>query len=172
MKILVYGFKPYKHWKENITEKILRKIKPRKNLKKVIFPVEFERKVFLDRIKRYKPDIILGLGQCSRGKKIRIERKAVNLKKHNKKEKAKIISRNKPKYLFTSLKLKKDKGSRISYNAGQYVCNFSIYVISDFSKNKIGFAFLHIPSDYNLNKAVRFVESKINRLASKTHKIL
>ncbi|RLF33066.1 MAG: hypothetical protein DRN08_05900, partial [Thermoplasmata archaeon] len=128
MKILVYGFKPYKNYKENITEKIIRKIKNRKNLVKIIFPVKFEKRIFLEKIRTIKPNIILGLGQHPRSKKIRIERKAINLKRKNKKEKPEFISKNKPFHLFVNVKLKKDKISWISYDAGKYVCNFSMYV--------------------------------------------
>ena len=165
MKILVYGFKPYKNYKENITEKIIRKIRNRKYLVKIIFPVKFEKHTFLKKIRTINPDIILGLGQHPRSKKIRIERKAINLKRKNKKEKPKIISKNKPFSFFVNVKLKKDRTSWISYDAGKYVCNFSMYVISDFSKNRgIKFAFIHIPKDYNVDKAVKFVESKIDEM--------
>ena len=163
MKILIYGFKPYKNYKENITEKIVRKIRNRPHLKKIIFPVDFEKDYFL-RIKKFKPDIILGLGQCPKGQKIRIERKAVNSKRNNK-ERPKIIYKNKPSYYFLNLKLEKDQDSRISYSAGEYVCNFSMYVISDFFANKgVKFAFIHIPSNYDFKKAVEFVENKIGEI--------
>jgi len=159
MKVLLYGFKPYKKWKENITEKIIRKIRNRKNLKKIIFDVEFNKKNFIDEIKKYNPDVIIGLGQHPRSKKIRIERKAVNLKTHNKKEVPKKISKKGPKYLFVNLKLKKDKNSWISYDAGKYVCNYSMYMISDFFKSKnIKFAFIHLPKDIGLDPAVKNIE--------------
>lgn len=165
MKILVYGFKPFQGLEENITEKVVENIKNRKNLRKIVFPVKFEKKMFLDEIERFKPDIILGLGLHSRGKKNRIERRAVNLKQLSKKDLPKPIYKNKPKYLFATLKLKKNKESWISYNAGKYVCNFFMYTILDFTKNKnTKFAFIHIPKDYNLNKAVKFVESKIDEI--------
>jgi len=164
-KILIYGFKPFQGLKENITEKIIENIKNRKNLRKVVFPVKFEKKMFLNEIKEFEPDIILGLGLHPRGKKIRIERKAVNLKQFSKKDIPKPIYKNKPKYLFATLKLKRDKESWISYDAGKYVCNFSMYTLLEFTKNKnIKFAFLHIPKDYNLNKAVKFVGSKIDEI--------
>jgi len=136
MKILVYGFKPYKKYKENITENIIIKIKNRKNLVKEVFTVKFEKNMFLEKIKR-----------------------------QNKKDKPKIIFKDKPKYRFTSLKLTTDENSRISYNAGKYVCNYSMYVILDYCQNKTTeFAFIHVPKGYNLDKAVKFVESKINEL--------
>lgn len=165
MKILIYGFKPYKHFKENITEKLVKKIRNRKGLIKVIFPAEFQKQIFLEKISKSKPDIILGLGQHSRSKKMRIERKSVNLKRENKQDKAKVIFKNMPHHFFVNFKFKRDKTSWISYNAGKYVCNFSMYVISDFIKNKdIKFAFIHIPKDYNINKAINFVESKIDEM--------
>lgn len=163
MKILIYGFKPYGRWRENITERVVGKVRGRKGLKKAVFPVRFERGIFLKEIKKCKPDIILGLGQCPRGKKLRIERRAANLKRSSKKEKPKIISKGRPKYQFVNLRLEKSKISWVSYNAGKYVCNFSMYIISDFSKDKnIKFAFIHIPKDYDVNKAVEFIETEID----------
>ena len=161
MKILLYGFKPWGKLNKNISQEIVRKIKPRKKLKKVIFDVKFEKKQFKDAIKKFKPDVIIGLGMSGRGKKIRIERKALNiLNKHNKKPKIKIL--NSGKELFANLRIKKDNNSRISYYAGDYVCNYSIYVISGLIKNKkIRYGFLHIPKTYNLDRAVRFVENII-----------
>lgn len=165
MKILVYGFKLYKNYNENITEKIIRKIRDQIGLTKVVFPVKLQKQIFLDKITKNKPDIILGLGQHSRSNKMRMERKAVNLKRKNEQKKSKIISKNKPPHLFVNFKLKKDKASWISYDAGKYVCNFSMYVISDFARNKdIRYAFIHVPKDYNLDKAVKFIESKIDEM--------
>ncbi|MBW2999114.1 hypothetical protein KY339_00445 [Candidatus Woesearchaeota archaeon] len=155
MKILVYGFGPYKNYKENISEKVVRKIKPRKNLVKAVFSSKFDRKMFLDKIRKVKPDIVIGLGQHTRGRKIRIERKAVNLKKE------KIISKNKPKQRFLNLKLKKDRNSWLSYNAGKYVCNYSMYLISGLD---VKFGFVHIPKDYGLSRAVRFIDGIIKNL--------
>jgi pyrrolidone-carboxylate peptidase len=105
------------------------------------------------------------LGQHPRGNKIRIERKAVNLKKTSRKDKPQIIYKNRPKYQFLNLKLKKDKDSWISYDASTYVCNFSMYLISYYGhKKNIKFAFIHIPYNYKLKKAVKFVNHKINEI--------
>ena len=167
MKILIYGFKPYKNYSENITEKIIQKIKNRKGLTKIIFPVKFQKQIFLDKISGIKPDVILGLGQYPRGKKIRIERKAVNLKRNNKKEETKIISKNNPSQFFINTKLIKNNDSRISYDAGKYVCNFSMYVITASLRNKnVKYAFIHIPKDFHVENAVKFVESKIDELTN------
>lgn len=165
MKLLLFGFKPYKEYKDNITEKIVRKTSDRKDLIKIIFPAKLEDKIFLEKIKGFKPDVILGLGQHGRSKTIRIERKAKNIKRQGKRGEPSPIYTNKPKYQFLNLRLKKDQNSRTSYDAGDYACNFSMYVISDFVKDKnIKFGFIHIPKNYNLDKAVRFVESKIDEI--------
>ena len=162
MRITIYGFKSFLDYKENITEKIIKKIKNKKNLKKIVFNVEFNKNQFLKEIKKSNPDIIIGLGQYSRGEKIRIERKAINAQRKNEEKFSKKINKKGLKYLFTNLKLKKDSFSWISYYAGDYVCNFSMYIISDFIKNKnIKYAFIHIPKDFKLSEAVEFVEKRL-----------
>lgn len=166
-KILVYGFGPYDGYKKNITEEVIRKLRKRKDLVKVVFPVKFEKKMFLDKIRKSKPDVILGLGQCRAGSKIRIERKAVNKKKVSKKGKTTPIYKNKPARMLATLKIKRDKDSRISYDAGKHVCNFSMYVILNYCREKdIRCAFLHIPYDYDVRKAVKFITNKIKDNAS------
>lgn len=165
MRILVYGFGPYKDHGANISERVVRRIRARKNLVRAVFPVEFKRRIFIDRIRASCPDIILGLGMHPRSRRIRIERKAANLKSRDRREEPVKILKNKPEFLFVNKRLRKDDNSWISYNAGKYVCNYSMYVISDFSRNRdIRFAFIHIPKDYNLDKAVEFAETKINEM--------
>lgn len=165
MKILLYGSGPYRQYKDNISEKIVKLIKQRKGLVKKIFPVKFDKQQFINQIKKTKPDVIIGLGQCSKCRKIKIERRAQNFKRNNKDEKQKVILKGGPKYLYTSLKLKKDNNSRISYDAGDYVCNFSMYIILNYVKDKnIRFGYIHIPRNYDLNKAAIFVENKIKEI--------
>lgn len=153
MKLLIYGFKPYLDHKENISGKIAKK------LKGIVFPAKFNKSFFLKAVRKHNPDVIVGLGQNSHSRKINIERKAVNLM-GRKKGKKKPILKEKPKQLLVNLKLKTDKNSRISYNAGQYVCNYSMYLIMTYFKD-IKFAFIHIPEGYDLGKAVKFVKKKI-----------
>ena len=135
MKVLIYGFGPYRQWKDNVTEKIIKRVKQRKNLKKVIYEISLNQNNFLDKIEKFKPDLIIGMGQNHRLKKINIERKAINLKRKNKKDKPVKILKNGPNHYFVNLKLKNDKYSRISYNAGRYICNFSMYTILNYAKN-------------------------------------
>lgn len=161
VKILLYGFKRYGKNKINISEEIIKKIPSRKNLKKLIFPVVFERNIFLKAVEDFKPDLILGLGQYPRGKKIRIERKAINLK-GTKIKGYQLIAKNGPKFRSVNWRFKKDRNSRLSYNAGKFVCNFSMYVLLGWlRKNQTKFAFLHVPKDFKVDLAVRFLSKEI-----------
>ena len=121
MKVLVYGFGPYMNYKENITETIVKKLK---SVSKQLFDVKFGKNQFINAVKDF--DVIIGLGQHPRSKKLRIERKAVNLKWKSRKETPKPIFKDKPQQSFVTLKIKKDKDSWLSYDAGKYVCNYSM----------------------------------------------
>ncbi len=167
MKILIYGFKPYNGYQTNISEQVVKGVRNKKNLRKVIFPVEFSRRNFVNQVKKIRPDIIIGLGQALKGRKLKIERRTINLKKGNSKKSSIAISKKGSRYLFVSLKLKKSSYSRISYNAGEYVCNYSMYVILDFLRKyhkSIKFAFIHIPKNYNKRVAVRYLEKIIKSI--------
>lgn len=49
-----------------------------------------------------------------------------------------------------NLKLKPSNDMRISYDAGVYVCNYSMYVCQEWAaKNGKKFAFIHIPRNHN-----------------------
>jgi len=169
MRVLVYGFGPYQRFKDNITQEIVGKLPASRNLKKIVFPVRFDKKQFTTAIKKYRSDIVLGLGQCSGGKLLRVERRAVNKKRNHKKESVRAIVRGGARTLPTSLKLDKSalgERAKISYDAGDYVCNFSMYVILDYLERhhlSTRFGFIHVPHDYDLARAVRLVR-KFTRL--------
>src|SRR5262249_53192914 len=105
MRVLVYGFGPYKQFKTNITQKILRKLPRSRNVKKIVFPVRFDKNQFIAAIEKHRPDAILGLGQCGSGKRLRIERRAVNRKRDSKDEKGRPIRRGGPRSLAPTLAL-------------------------------------------------------------------
>lgn len=164
MKILISGLKPFLSYKENITEKIANNFKGRKDIKTIVFPVRFDKKIFSSAINAYKTDVVLGLGMCPDGMQIRIERRAKNLKNGRGRELVKI-NNNGPQRLLVNLRLKSDKNSKVSYDAGSYVCNYYMYVASEIAeKENIKFAFLHIPEKYDIKKANNFIESKIREI--------
>jgi pyroglutamyl-peptidase len=168
MRLLIYGFGPYRQFQENVTEKILRRLPRRSGLKKIVFPVRFHRGQFLNAINEHSPDVILGLGQCSYGQRLRIEAQAVNRRRNNQREKTKPILAGGPPRLRTNLKLALGGQGKSSNKAGEYVCNYSMYVILDFIKRRqfsIRFGFIHIPHRYDYQKAIRLLEKAIGKIA-------
>jgi pyrrolidone-carboxylate peptidase len=68
---------------------------------------------------------------------------------------------------LTNLRLKLGKQARSSNNAGDYVCNYSMYVILDHLKRhrlSIPHGFIHIPCRYDPIKAIRVLEKAIGRI--------
>jgi pyroglutamyl-peptidase len=165
MRLLIYGFGPYREFPDNITEKILRRLPRRSGLKKIVFPVRFHKGQFVNAVKKHKPDVILGLGQCSRGQRLRIESRAKNGKRNTPKEKARPIIAGGPQRLGTNLELALSGES--SNNAGEYVCNYSMYVMLHFIKRHrlpIRYGFIHIPYRYDYRRAVRLLAKAVGRL--------
>jgi pyroglutamyl-peptidase len=168
MRVLVYGFGPYKHFKANITQKIVRKLPRSADLTKIVFPVRFDEKQFVAAIEKHRPDVILGLGQCGSGKHLRIERRAVNRRRDSKDEKGRAIRRGGARWLRPTLRLRKTLFSgqaKSSSTAGDYVCNFSMYMILDYIKrrrSRTRFGFIHIPHDYDRSNARRLVKKIID----------
>ncbi|MGH7830052.1 MAG: hypothetical protein ACREP8_07720 [Candidatus Binatia bacterium] len=160
MRVLIYGFRPYKHYKQNVTEQILRRLPKRKNLRKVVFPVRFWKRQFLEAVEKHKPDVILGLGQCAKGRRLRIETRAINRRRNDRNKRGRpIVPRGSP-CLFTNLKIKPSRGARISRDAGEYVCNYSMYVILDYVRRRrlsTRFGFLHVPHRYRTDRGRLFL---------------
>src|SRR5262249_24933762 len=167
MRLLVYGFGPYKQFKTNITQKIVRKIPRSRKLKKIVLPVLFDKAQFISAIEKHRPDVILGLGQCGSGKYLRIERRAVNRRRDSKEEKGSAIRRGGPRSRARTLTIAQGTlagDGIISSNAGDYVCNFSMYIMLDHLRRrsrKARFGFVHIPYDYDRGRAERFVKKLI-----------
>jgi pyrrolidone-carboxylate peptidase len=164
MKLLVYAFEPFGQNAENISQQVLKRLRVRKNVMKMSLPVKFNSSIIIDAVEDAKPNIILGLGQYPRGKKFRIERLAKNRRKSKGHLQTSITENGAAKAVVT-LKLQPDVNSRISYNAGRYVCNYSIYVLLTNTITKdIPLAFLHIPKKVDVNKATEMVEHKIDEI--------
>ena len=167
MRVLIYGFGPYRQFHQNVTEKILRQLPKQRHLKKIVFPVRFRRRQFTNAIQKFTPDVILGLGQCSEGRLLRIEARGVNRKRSDKREKPRPIVQGGAHALTTNLKLNLGRSAERSRNAGDYVCNYSIYIILDFLKRRrlsIPFGFIHVPYGYDKRKARRLLLKAIQRL--------
>jgi pyroglutamyl-peptidase len=164
-RILLYGFGPYREFRDNITAKILKSLPPRPGLKKVVFPVRFHAAQFVDAITRTKPDMVLGLGQSSR-RGIGLESQALNQRRDSGADPPRRISPRGPARLRTTLKVEAGRQAGKSVNAGDYVCNFSMYVILDHIRRKgldIPYGFIHIPHDYDPEKAAGLVKKILSQ---------
>jgi len=166
-RILVYGFGPYGPFSDNITARILKTLPRQSGLTKRVFPVRFHRRQFINALMRAKPDIVLGLGQSSR-RRIEIESRGVNHRRANRSAKRRAIFATEPKQLATTFTVKAGRWARISRNAGDYVCNYSIYVLlREIERRKLAtrLAFVHVPHDHDATKAGRFVREILRQCA-------
>jgi len=167
MRLLIYGFGPYRHFQANVTEKIVRRLPRRAGRKKIVFPVKFHKAQFVNAIKQHRPDLILGLGQCAHGERLRIEAQAVNRRRNSPDDRARPILADGPPSLKTNLRLVLGRQGRSSNKAGEYVCNYSMYIILDFINRRglpIRFGFVHVPHRYDYRKAIRLVDKAIRKL--------
>ena len=170
-RVLLYGFGPYRQFQKNVTESVVRRFPKIRGLKRVVFPVSFQKLQFIKAVNDYQPDIILGLGQCSRGSLLRIETEAYNRKRSAKKERPRPILRSGPLKLTTNLRLDLGPHARTSKNAGDYVCNYSMYVIMEFlrrHRRQACLGFVHIPRKYDPKKATTLLAKALGQLVLET----
>jgi pyrrolidone-carboxylate peptidase len=174
MRILIYGFGPYRQFRENITAKIIDALPRRAGLKKLVFPVRFQRALFVQALK-HNSDIVVGLGQSSR-RAIEIETRAVNRRSVGTAEKVRPIFTRENKHLATTLKVKAGRSAKVSKDAGDYVCNYSMYVmLREIARENlnVSFGFIHIPHDYDEGAARRFIEGVLRQCyRSRTRRII
>jgi pyrrolidone-carboxylate peptidase len=154
-RILLYGFGPYRQFRDNITAKIIKSLPPAKGVVRVVFRVRFDRAQFVQALERHRPDIVLGLGQSSR-RTLEVETRAANRRRADKHSRARPIRKGGTRWLPTTLALKLGRGIKQSKNAGDYVCNYSMYIMLDHIGRDTcaaAFGFVHIPHDYDLRCA-------------------
>lgn len=155
-RIKLYGFRPYLHYDENITQKLLKDF-DFPDTEKIILDAEYFSEDVLNGLLSGKPDYIIGLGQCPKrlGKKLRLERKAVNWLRSEDGTYAQHIEDG-PEELPVSLELPETDFSYEAFTEDKYVCNYSMYkVLNRIRKDdlKTKFAFIHVPEDYDIEKA-------------------
>jgi pyrrolidone-carboxylate peptidase len=159
MRVLVYGFGGYRQFRGNITARIIESLPKSAGLMTEIFPVRFQRRQFIAALKRHRPDIVLGLGQSAR-KRIDVETRARNCRRAAKSDELRPILRDRQMSLPTTLKIRAGRSVRSSNDAGDYVCNYSMYVLLDAisrAGGKVRFGFIHIPHNWDLDEAVELV---------------
>lgn len=152
MEVFLFAFR-YQS-KPNISEQIVSRLP----YKQIVLPPPYDYQSLVKKIKKKGPDIVLGLGQSKKGNLVRIERVARNILK----KEGKTIKYG-SQICRTTLRIQNIAGTRISYNAGTYSCNYILYrLLRDFPDLPIGF--LHIPKTMPLETAYRTVKQIIRSI--------
>jgi pyrrolidone-carboxylate peptidase len=158
MQILVYGFKPYADYSSNITEQVLARVDETAWLKKRVFEVRFDAAMFNDTLTQIRPDRIIGLGQHPRARKLRIERKAKNLRKSRGDKPVPILPGG-PRDCSATLALPQNKLTTVTYDAGSYVCNYSMYLMARYCRETgAQYGFIHVPVNYDLRQLHQYLQ--------------
>jgi len=174
MRLLVYGFGPYRQFKDNVTGRILRHLPRRSEMKKIVFPVRFHKRQFISAFKAHDPDVVLGLGQCSSGRRLRVESRALNRRRNHAHEKVGPIVPGGPRELKTDFRLDLGRRGRPSKNAGDYVCNYSMYTMLDYIRRRglqVRFGFIHIPYSYDPWTAARLLLKALDKLKTQERRV-
>lgn len=158
-KILIYAFEPFGKYRSNTSARVLAALPDHSDWYKAVLPVRFEAPIFLDFAQSVDADYILGLGQCPRGKLIRIERKAFNWMGDRSSDLNQAIDDG-PDSISCNWRIPVTSQRRDSYDAGRYVCNYSMYVLNRYAQaHGKKYAFLHIPKDYSVTGAARQIQT-------------
>lgn len=164
-RIWIYGFGPFRQYRKNITQEILDHLPERPGVNTQVLPVKFERDLFLHPVAEFKPDYILGLGQCPRGDLLRYERRAFNQMRDRRLGLEQPIDVSQPASINLSWKLPVRSDARVSYDAGRYVCNFSMFILGQHAQQSgIPSAFVHIPRTYSLKSGLAWLEQLLKDL--------
>lgn len=150
MKILLYGFAPFGHNATNISQQVVEQYPQNPDLIKHVFPTRFNSTQFLAVAEQYQPNLIIGLGQYPRGKKIRIETIAYNSYHSKSHPTPRVILPRAPATLPLCYLPPATLNSYLSNNPGRYVCNYSMYLFADWAlSHNAKSCFLHLPKSCN-----------------------
>ena len=164
MRLLIYAFKPYGPYRNNISEQLIQALPGHQNIQKRVFKVEFDYQMFYSAFEELSPDIIIGMGQHPRARKIRIERKASNTMKRADGT-IQAIKVGAPLARFSNVKLANTPITTVTYNAGTYVCNYSMYVMGEYSlATGTRFGFLHLPMGMGIEPMKNYISNCCDRL--------
>ena len=167
MIILLYGFKAFDEFEDNITEKIILALPEMKDVHTMVFDVEFNREMFERVFEEVQPDIILGMGQHSGAEEIHIERIARNAWATREMKETTPIDEFAEAQIEMSLDLPVLDGSRESQDAGTYVCNFSMYWVECYARKRgIRAGFVHIPRKLAVESGIEFILDQILALSN------
>lgn len=165
-KGLIYGFGPYEHFKSNLTEIIVLELRKVLDVSTHIFPVVFAQEMFVDVFDEVRPDVIIGLGQHPRARKFRIERRARNWMIPGRQPPGHEISPGAMPQAFATLSLPRDHRTTISYDAGTYVCNYSMWQMHRWCQERgARWAFLHVPLSRDVCPVVDYLKQAVSEIS-------
>ena len=148
--ILVYGFGPYQTFRENVSERSVLSLTRSLRVHRKVFDVKFDRAMFERTLERLKPEVVIGMGQHPRARKLRLERRA---------------RRTGCAPRAVSLDLPRTADTTVTYDAGRYVCNYSMWVVQGWcAKHGARFAFMHVPMNYAPARVARYLREFIRTL--------
>ncbi|MGE3728391.1 MAG: hypothetical protein AB7I41_22770 [Candidatus Sericytochromatia bacterium] len=164
-RIWIYGFVPFRRYRKNITQELLLRLPARAGLITQVLPVVFESEQFLGPVEALKPDYILGLGQCPRGRLLRLERRAYNQMVDRSQNCEQQIDASQPDWISLKWQLPLRSDCRISLDAGRYVCNYSMFVLAQYAQQEgIPTAFVHVPRTYSIYRGLAWLECVLGDL--------
>lgn len=170
MRILVFGFTKYGPFDRNITEEIVKDLKRSRSISTKIFGIRFSKSMFEEALRTSKPDYVIGLGQHPRARKLRIEKIARNLRRTAPHLPQRRIQRGREKIRRVSLQLPASGLTTITYRAGTYLCNYSMWVVEGWCRlHGAKFAFLHVPRRANRKEILAYLRSLIADLKRTRH---
>lgn len=168
-KLLLTYFEPFGGAETNISQQVAEGIEA-EGVIKCCLPVSFKRspEVLREAVGRYRPDVIMCLGQCGEGEKIRLERFALNLMDSDKGDNdghqpsEETIEVNAPLALRTSLDIKQlqkecmndELPTVISNSVGLYVCNRTYFEALRSNSKSL---FVHIPKNMDKSIALQII---------------
>ncbi len=148
--ILIYGFGPYDEFERNITSDVIDAIPTLPGLTTITFETRFDRAMFERCLTACRPATIIGLGQHRHARKLRLERRAVN-RKGKRGGPLTTIDPQGPAALAVNLHLPDRPFTTVAYDAGTYVCNFSMYVMLQYcALHEARFGFIHVPLRFDV----------------------
>ncbi len=164
MKILLSGFEPFGNITKNPSFECIKRVQQQKEVEIICLPVVYQKAsdILQQKIKIYKPDLVLSVGVSGMRNKITPELLAVNFKYANTKDNegnlylGEKICKTAQEAYMTSFDLplilqaleSAHIPSALSLSAGAYVCNDVYYGL--LKNQKVGHykgLFVHVPSE-------------------------
>lgn len=158
-KMLITCFEPFNKEKINSSFVVVEALKDKigdYKLIKLTLPVVYGKafEIASLKIEKFKPDVVLSIGQAGGRKNVSLEKIAINYRSATIADNAGNIysgvkiDENGEDGIFVNLdveKLAKVSGSEISLSAGSFVCNDLTYLLLNHYQDKLKVGFIHVP---------------------------